>query len=307
MVRLAAASAVLAALLTAGPGHAAEPSATPAFSTARDDVSVMLWLRRNTSLRLGQSVVFSPDNVLVIESDTVATDQPSIHRVGFRQEATRVDFVARTGGRSIRGAAEVDCRTGKVKASSIALYYGSDLRGDQITSQGPDLEWRAPFAGTASALVMSEVCTTRAPPNVAVSAPPPAPRPVAAAAPPSPATPSLPPAPARPPTPAAAPAPARPGPPAPAAAPPAAADDSAVVAQIGAFSTRALAEGAWAQLMETYPAYVEGKTHRIEPVIVGGVQLFRTSIQGFESEAAARSTCADLMARSQACFVRKAP
>jgi cell division protein FtsN len=259
-------------------------------------------------------VVFSPDNVLVIASDTVEAGQPQVHHVSFRQEATQLDFVSRTGGRSIRGSADVDCMTGKVKAQSIALYQGSDLSGDQITSQGPDLDWRAPVAGTASALVMGEVCMQRTPPRVASNVPPPLARPAPApAAAPAPAVLPVPAAPPRQPAPAptlaaASPPPPPAKPPAPPAAPAVAVNDGGItVAQIGAFSSRQLAEGAWSRLASTFPTFLSGKTARIEPVTVNGEQLYRTSIQGFSSEAQARATCAELMARSQACFVRKTP
>ena len=315
MGRVVAVSVVLAALVAGtAPGWAAAPPEMPPFSAARDDVSVMLWLRRNTSLRLGQAVVFSPDNVLVVSSDTVDAAAPSIHQVSFRQEATQVDFVGRTGGRSIRGSAQVDCTTGRVKASSIALFSGSDMRGDQITSQGPDVDWRAPVAGTASALVVREVCTPRRAPPPQTAYAPPLPR-----AGPTIATATLPPAPrpAPAPTPAPAPAPPPPAPapvapapprPAPAPAPPAPrAAESGMVAQISAFSSRESAMAAWAQLSQSFPNELFGKTARIEPAVVNGAQVFRTSIEGFPTEAAARSACAELMARSQACFVRRTP
>lgn len=315
-MRRVVAASVLASLLTgAGGALAAAPPEMPVFSVARDDVSVMLWLRRNTSLRPGQSVVFSEDNVLVIASDTVDAGRPAIHRVSFRQEATKLDFVSRTGGRSIRGSADVDCVTGKVKAQAIALYSGQDLKGDQILSQGPDLDWRAPVYGTASALVVQEVCAAKRPPaNQIATAPPitrpppiptpppsPPPRPPIPAPepPPAPSAPPAPPAPRPPPIPVAPPSPLPPPAPRPA--------ESQTVAQIGAFGSRAAAEGAWSKLSETYPAILAGKTVRIEPAIVSGAEVFRTSIQGFGSEADARSACAELMARSQACFVRKLP
>lgn len=153
--------ATLAALLAgAGPAIAApEPEPImPPFPTARDDVSVMLWLRRNTSLGVGRSVVFGPDNVLVIVDDAIDAAAADVHRVSFRQEATLVDFVARTGGRSVRGETDVNCASGQVRASAISLHAGTDLRGDEITKQGPDADWRFPAPGSASALAMAEVC-----------------------------------------------------------------------------------------------------------------------------------------------------
>jgi hypothetical protein len=314
MVKPALPAVLLSLVAGAGAAQAAAPPAseTPAFSTARDDVSVMLWLRRNTSLGPGQSVVFSDDNVLVLMSDVIDATRPSVHRVGFRQEATKIDFVSRTGGRSLRGAAEVDCTTGRVKAQGIALYSGQDLKGDQILAQGPDADFRSPVYGTASALVVAEVCRQGRPSGNAqvASAPPrplPSPAPPPAPAPPRPAASrpeivqnTLPPPPAP-----AAPAPPPAPPPAPVPAPAPAPAASTAIAQIGAFSSQEAAQAAWGKLVTTYPAELAGKTVRIEPAVVNGQQVYRTSVEGFASEAAARSTCAELMARSQACFVRR--
>jgi hypothetical protein len=312
MVKFALPAALLSLVAGAGVAQAAAPPAneTPAFSTARDDVSVMLWLRRNTSLGAGQSVVFSDDNVLVVMSDVIDGVRPSVHRVSFRQEATKIDFVSRTGGRSMRGSADVDCTTGRVKAQGITLYSGQDLKGDQVLAQGADVDFRSPVYGTASALVVGEVCRQGRPaagPQVASAPPRPLPPPAPAPAPAAPAPPrpaivqnTLPPPPAP-----AAPAPPPAPPPAPAPAPAPAQASAGVMAQIGAFSSQEAAQAAWAKLSSSFPAELAGKTVRIEPAVVNGQQLFRTSVEGFASEAAARQACAELMARSQACFVRR--
>ena len=82
----------------------------------------MIWLKDNTDLGVGRFVAFSPDNVLVVLTDEVSTRSPNIHRVGFRQEATRLDFVSRTGGRSLKGSGDIDCATGSFRADKVELF-----------------------------------------------------------------------------------------------------------------------------------------------------------------------------------------
>ena len=355
MSRLSA--GLLTALAAAAPALAAAPApnTTPPFPTVREDLAVMLWLRQNTSLRAGEAVVFGRDNVLVVASDERDGANPQVHRVTFRQEAIGIEFVARTGGRSVRGLADIDCSTRQVRAQSVALFTGSDLRGEQITTQGPDVAWRAPLPGTASAIVVGEVCaaprsarpTAPAPaapapaPATIASLPPPRPpirtTPAPAAPPPAPvvatapipAPPAVrtmpeatqlppvrsaqapaappaappPPAPRRPATPTATPRPPVATPPAPASA----AAGAPMMAQIGAFSTRGQAEAAWSKATASFPEGFSGKTVRIEPTVVNGATVFRTYVQGLANEAAARAFCAQLTARSQACFIRRAP
>lgn len=122
----------------------------------------------------------------------------------------------------------------------------------------------------------------------------PAPEQVASAAPsPTPA----PTAPAPAPTPAPKPAPT----PAPKPAP--AASSSAMV-QIGAFSSRALAENQWNDIAVGMPAQMAGKTRSIEPVQSDSGTSYRALIGGFDSRAQAEAFCAALKAGGRDCFVR---
>ena len=78
--------------------EAAADSAMPPFPTANDEGSSMVWLKDHTNLGVGRFVAFSPDNILVVLTDEVSTRAPTVHRISFRQEAVRLDFVSRTGG-----------------------------------------------------------------------------------------------------------------------------------------------------------------------------------------------------------------
>jgi len=279
MIRIPAALAILTA---AAPVMAAELGDMPPFPTDRSDAAVFVWLSRNTSLPVGRSVVVQPDNVLVVLTDTPDPAAPAQRRVSFRQEATHIDFVARTGGRSLEGDADIDCATGRTKARSVALYSGTDLRGGQVALQGADPEWRAPFAGTASAIVVAEVCSQTTAPPAAASAPtylPPV------GPPPAPAPTPLPPI----------------GPPPPAAEPPA--QTGPFTAQIGAFGSRQAAEAYWAEVAAAFATQLGGRTAAITPVTAGGQTLWRVGVPDLP-ENTARTLCAALEAAQRGCFVR---
>jgi hypothetical protein len=266
----------LAALaLCAVPAHAAELPEMPAFPASDADAAKIVWLRQNTSLPIGQSVVFGDDNVLVVVSDSTDPAQPSVHRVTFRQEATGLDFVSRTGGRSVSGEADVDCTTGRVRARSITLFSGTDLRGSQVAVQGEDADWRAPYAGTASALVMEDVCGS---PFRAVA--PPVPASQAVAAPPPP-----------------------PAPPPSAAPPDVLAETGPFTAQVGAFGSREAAQAYWDEVHAAFAAELNGRALRLETINAGGQILYRAGVAGF-TEAAARAFCGRLEASGRGCFVR---
>src|SRR4051812_39246680 len=90
---------VLTAALAAGAApraQAAAPSvdaAMPPFPSDSGDAAAMVWLRKNTDLGVGRHVVFGRDNVLVVLDDEVSTRAPSVHRVSYRQEAVKIEFV----------------------------------------------------------------------------------------------------------------------------------------------------------------------------------------------------------------------
>jgi hypothetical protein len=151
---------------------------------------------------------------------------------------------------------------------------------------------------------------------------PPAPRQVAAAQPqPVVAAPTKPPAPikpapatvqaasaakpAKPPTPAPV-AVAQPAKPTPAAAKPApaAAPSGGVLAQIGAFSSNALAEKGWSDAVHAAPAAMSGRSRQIESASRDGKTFYRTIAGGFASKADAEKFCAALHAAHTVCIVK---
>ena len=138
----------VACLLGGGAAYAAPASdpATPPFPAGPGEAATMLWLKQHTSLGVGRHVVFGPDNVVVVTADEPGAT-PALHEVAFRQEATRIDFVGRTGGRSLKGDGEVDCTAGAFRPGVTELYAGSDLKGPLIQRVAPAAEAQRPAAG----------------------------------------------------------------------------------------------------------------------------------------------------------------
>ena len=106
-------------------------------------------------------------------------------------------------------------------------------------------------------------------------------------------------------TPAPSPAPARPAPAEKAepASPPAATGGGAAV-QIGAFSSRAIADREYAAVAAAFPQFASGRTKGVEQVTTsGGQTVYRTTFNGFTREQA-REFCAALQAAGRDCLVR---
>lgn len=79
---------------------------------------------------------------------------------------------------------------------------------------------------------------------------------------------------------------------------------SAVV-QIGAYSSKALADAGWNAAAVAAPGAMAGKGKRVIPVTkADGSILYRTSITGFASRAEADALCGKLKGAGQTCFVR---
>ena len=119
---------------------------------------------------------------------------------------------------------------------------------------------------------------------------------------PLPTTPAAPPPAATRPEPRPEPTPTPP--PAEKAAPrPAPATGSASV-QIGAFSSRALADREYAAVAGAFPQFASGRTKSVERVTTSaGSTAYRTAMSGFTREQA-REFCAALQAAGRECFVR---
>ncbi len=80
--------------------------------------------------------------------------------------------------------------------------------------------------------------------------------------------------------------------------------DGAPVVQIGAFSSKALAEKGWQAAAAAAPGAMAGKGKQVEGVDKDGTTLYRAAITGFTSHEQAQALCARLRAAGRNCFVR---
>lgn len=133
-------------------------------------------------------------------------------------------------------------------------------------------------------------------PAVVAVAPTPAPAPVTA---PKPAVVAVAPV-AKPAVVATAPAPKPAATPAPAPAAP----SGGSLVQIGAYSSAALADKGWSDLAKAFPAPMSGKSKRVEPLERDGKTLYRTSVAGWGSKAAAQAFCEQMKAKGMSCLVK---
>jgi hypothetical protein len=78
----------------------------------------------------------------------------------------------------------------------------------------------------------------------------------------------------------------------------------APVAQIGAFSSEALAMKGWSDVAVLMPGQMAGKTRKVEMANVNGKTFYRGFVGGFASKSAAESFCASLQAAGKGCIVR---
>lgn len=77
-----------------------------------------------------------------------------------------------------------------------------------------------------------------------------------------------------------------------------------VSVQIGALSSRALADKAWNEAARIAPGAAAGKGKHVEEIQKGGSTLFRTTFTGFASRADAQAFCSKLQAAGKSCFVK---
>ena len=76
------------------------------------------------------------------------------------------------------------------------------------------------------------------------------------------------------------------------------------VAQIGAFSSQALAEKGWNDVAAIEPGKMAGKTKKVEAATRDGKTFYRAFVGGFGSRADASAFCASLVAAGKACIVK---
>ena len=74
--------------------------------------------------------------------------------------------------------------------------------------------------------------------------------------------------------------------------------------QIGAFSTRAMADEAWTADAAAAPGAMAGRSKRVTQIERDGRTLYRVSITGFASREAATALCGRLKAAAHSCIVR---
>lgn len=74
--------------------------------------------------------------------------------------------------------------------------------------------------------------------------------------------------------------------------------------QIGAYSTRAIADAEFAALASSFGALAAGASKRVEPVERDGKTLYRTSFAGFSSKERAQAFCDALKSSGKSCFVK---
>jgi hypothetical protein len=75
-------------------------------------------------------------------------------------------------------------------------------------------------------------------------------------------------------------------------------------AQIGAFSTAALADKGWNEIAHFDPTDMAGKGKQVESTTHNGATFYRTIVTGFPSPAAATAFCAKLKAAGKPCITR---
>lgn len=180
-------------------------------------------------------------------------------------------------------------------AAGLQIYHNEDPQPSATFAAPPETPAARPAVPVASAPVQT----------AALPAAQPAPAAAAPAAKPAPTIESLATAATQKPAPkpvqvaAATPAPAKPV----AATPTATATGPASV-QIGALSSPALADKAWAEATRLAPGLAAGKGKKVEAVDKNGTTLYRTSVTGFATREAAKAFCEAISASGKSCFVK---
>lgn len=182
-------------------------------------------------------------------------------------------------------------------AAGLQIYHNEDPQPSATFAAPPE----TPQARPAAPLPTAPVQTAALPPAKPA---PTATQPAPPAAKPAPTIESLATAAAQRPV-AAAPKPAQvaAATPTPAPKPVATASGPASV-QIGALSSPALADKAWAEATRLAPGLAAGKGKKVEAVDKNGTTLYRTSVTGFASREAAKAFCEAISASGKSCFVK---
>lgn len=189
------------------------------------------------------------------------------------------------GGRSMSGAATLNCPRGLVRLTRLVIYADPGLKGAEVRRYPPQANWVRPEPTSVLSAVMQGVCAAS---SRSASRPP------AETSRPVPASPS---------SIATAPAPekrVRASTPEPRSNGPI---QGSFRIQVGSFPTRAGAEAGAAALRQSAP---ELPSAHFETARVGPATYHRVLIDGFASAAAAEAACRGLRASGTACLVKSA-
>jgi len=170
-------------------------------------------------------------------------------------------------------------------AAGLEIYKGDDGASAPTFAPPPETPVARPTAPVQTA-PLPAVQPNPAPPPITVVTPKPAP-----------AAPVLKPV-VTTPAPKPAPKPAATTP----VTPPKATTSGSYIVQIGALSSRALADQAWSQAISAGGASGKGKS--VTEVQVNGSTLYRTAVTGFTTKESATAFCSALKAAGKSCFVR---
>lgn len=256
-----------------------------------------------------RATIAGPEGVLTLTSKA-ATGQHGHWFVEFQEEISPQAGPSRVDGRSLKGAADVDCGVLRFQVAKLDVFEGPNFTGALLLDVGHRNEWRSPESGTTLDRVLIATCgrtkiQARFQTDVRASgaALPDLERPARTAAPP-PLAPSAPPVPAVTPVaavvaetaaPKIAPSPHPLAPPI---------KDGAFHAQLAAVGSEEAARQTWTRLEHAAPAVLSDRRRRLTPATVNGREVYRVSAGGFATKAQAETVCKALARLSAQCFVR---
>jgi hypothetical protein len=253
---------------------------TPPYPDANDPVALGRWFGQTTHLP-ATSILAITENAIFAAFPQHATG--AFWTVDVRIESITPQSTAKLGGRSIRLRLNARCDSNMVRLSFLDVFPGADLTG-RPTHRAPPNDWATPKPDSYVADAVRLVCdkTFRGPfAAIAAASPEPRGEPKIAVKPDREGA-------------AAERAPAL------RARQPL---SGAYAAQIGAYSTAALSEGAWQALKAAKPEMTSGLSSAMTPVKIGGRVLYRTIVKGFASSGAAATFCRTLRTSGRPCLV----
>jgi hypothetical protein len=252
----------------------------PAYPDASDPAALGRWFAQTTHL--------PAKSILAITENAIFAAFPQrtsgvFWTVDVRLESITPQSTAKLGGRSIRLRLNVRCDNNTVRLAFLDAYPGADLTGAP-SHRAPQNDWALPKPNSYVADAVRLACDkTFKPPFAAIAAGAAPLRLEPKTAPPSePATVETEPGPTL-----------RPRQPL----------SGGYAVQIGAYSTPAVAQGAWRALQTAMPEKTSGLSNATRRIEVGGRIFYRALIEGFPSRAAAAAFCQTLRASGRPCLI----